>query len=82
MKKLSKDEAEKEVFAGAGILSFFGGFSSKNGKEILCLNDGDYLFEHHEVNGEEWDRMKSIQDEECKKYIESILRNIESILRN
>ena len=71
MKLITHEESLQEVNAGAGVSCFVGGWESKNGKQILILNDENYLFEANEVNGEEWKKMVNEQNKEAEAYVES-----------
>lgn len=68
---LTDEEYENAVNNGAGVSWFMGGFSSKNGNEILVVGDTYYLFLQDEVMGEDWKVISDKQTEEARVWCDN-----------
>lgn len=73
MKKLTEQEYLDELYQGTGILHFMGGSSSKNGREILLLNEGAFLFNEEEIGKEDWNFYSLEMHRQGEEYYSSIV---------
>ena len=72
MKEITQEQCDAEMQDGTGYCGFMGGFSSKNGKEILEVDGKLYFFESR--NDPLYEVMFKKQCEEGKKFIEEYTR--------
>lgn len=70
MKQLTDKEYLQEIDEGTGVLHFMGGIGTQNGKEIILVDDGIFLFEKWEVGSDDWHMLVQKSRKECEDYLQ------------
>lgn len=68
MTKITSEQAIIEAQKGAGIICFVGGFSSKNGKEVLIVRGEHWLCDENDYDTPEHWTLIEQQNQEAQEF--------------